>query len=342
MSHTSLADLLGTRGKSTWWERLFLLFAALFISDMVWLVLAPVVVLSSTGQSTLRLFEIPPVWFWVKALLDNLLLAGLALAAFRLLRNTAVALVVVAVGYSPLYQVLNFVLNRVQVAISEEAQITARWDPQALSLVALWVSLFLGGMALALKWVRPVWFALMLGAVAGVLAHRGVRFMFFSFWFAQRERASLETELLYLPFEILAPAVFAIVFWAGLWPNSSLVPMADSSDARHEEGDAMPSPMDVDSVLTYAILSRTGGLAMIVAAAFLARYILDATQRFKAIGIRLPSTGGMIVLILFLVRGGWWLMGLKLNADPARERRINILTNVATIVAILLIVGILI
>jgi len=99
MPHMGLTELLGVKGKSIQWERPLLFFAALFISDLVWLVLAPSVSSSSETGVTLSLFHIPPAGFWLESFLGSMVLAGLALAAFRLIPNTPAAIAVVTITY---------------------------------------------------------------------------------------------------------------------------------------------------------------------------------------------------------------------------------------------------
>jgi len=232
MSHMGLAELLGVKGKSIQWERPLLFFAALFISDLVWLVLAPSVSSSSETGVTLSLFHIPPAGSWLEFFLGSMVLAGLALAAFRLIPNTPAAIAVVAVAYG-LWRLADraFLLPR----LMESRPITGDlWNLLWLTAPPIWICLFFAALALALRWVRPVWLALPLGAMAGGLVDSVLIGLLN--YAIRKEVPSLGMELRFLPFTLLDGALFGGALWAGLWLSRDRPATPGTAEPRLRKG----------------------------------------------------------------------------------------------------------
>ncbi|MGD0922871.1 MAG: hypothetical protein ABSA70_14055 [Terriglobia bacterium] len=227
-----LAELLGVKGKSIQWERPLLFFAALFISDLVWLVLAPSVSSSSETGVTLSLFHIPPAGSWLEFFLGSMVLAGLALAAFRLIPNTPAAIAVVAVAYG-LWRLADraFLLPR----LMESRPITGDlWNLLWLTAPPIWICLFFAALALALRWVRPVWLALPLGAMAGGLVDSVLIGLLN--YAIRKEVPSLGMELRFLPFTLLDGALFGGALWAGLWLSRDRPATPGTAEPRLRKG----------------------------------------------------------------------------------------------------------
>jgi len=190
-----------------------LFFAALFISDLVWLVLAPSVSGSLATGLTLELFRIPPALTWLEYFLNSMVLAGLALAAFRLIPNTPAAIAVVAIAYD-LWRLVDraFLIPRLM-----ESWLATGDLGNLLWLIPplIWICLFFAALALALRWVRAVWLALPLGAMAGLLVN--VVLVSLLNYMIRKEVPSLGIELRFLPFILLDGALFGGALWAGLW-----------------------------------------------------------------------------------------------------------------------------
>jgi len=227
-----LAELLGVKGKSIQWERPLLFFAALFISGLVWLVLAPSVSSSSETGLTLELFRISPAWLWLEHFLNFMVLAGLALAAFRLIPNTPAAIAVVAIAYG-LWRLVDraFLLPRLM-----EPRLTTGdlWNLLWLIAPPIWICLFFAALALALRWIRPLWLALPLGAMAGLLMD--VVLVSLLNYAIRKEGPSLGIELRFLPFTLLEGALFGGALWAGLWLSTDRPATPDAAEPRLRKG----------------------------------------------------------------------------------------------------------
>jgi len=223
MPHMGLTELLGVKGKSIQWERPLLFFAALFISDLVWLVLAPSVSSSSETGVTLSLFHIPPAGFWLESFLGSMVLAGLALAAFRLIPNTPAAIAVVTITYG-LWRLADraFLLPRLMESRATTGDL---WNLLWLIAPPIWICLSFAALALALRWVRPVWLALPLGAMAGLLVNSLLLNLL-----------TLGIEWRFLPFTLLDGALFGGALWAGLWLSRDRPATPGAAEPRLRKG----------------------------------------------------------------------------------------------------------
>jgi hypothetical protein len=232
MLHMGLAELLGVKGKPIQWERPLLFFAALFLSGLVWLVLAPSVSGSSQTGFTLELFRIPPALTWLEYFLNSLVLAGLALAAFRLIPNTPAAIAVVAIAYG-LWRLADraFLLPRLMESHPTTGDL---WNLLWLIALLIWICLSFAALALALRWVRPVWLALPLGAMAGPLVH--VVLVSLLRYAIRKEVPSLGIELRFLPFTLLDGALFGGALWAGLWLSTDRPATPGAAEPRLRKG----------------------------------------------------------------------------------------------------------
>ena len=218
-----LTELLGVKGKSIQWERPLLFFAALFISDLVWLVLAPSFSSSSETGVTLSLFHIPPARFWLESFLSSMVLAGLALAAFRLIPNTPAAIAVVTITYG-LWRLADraFLLPRLMESRATTGDL---WNLLWLIAPPIWICLSFAALALALRWVRPVWLALPLGAMAGLLVNSLLLNLL-----------TLGIEWRFLPFTLLDGALFGGALWAGLWLSTDRPATPGAAEPRLRKG----------------------------------------------------------------------------------------------------------
>ncbi|MFQ5570083.1 MAG: hypothetical protein ACE5G0_10445 [Rhodothermales bacterium] len=217
MSNPGLADLLGTRGKSIQWGRLFLFFGALFLGSLTLLVLSPAVISSTQTGYSLELFRgILSPESWLATLLRDVLLAGLAVVVFRLMPNAIAAVLIAALLYAPLGALIVYgetglmmIAQGMDPMMRDALQfrLDSIWSPGSLLARALWVCFFLGGLVLALRLIKRVGPALMLGAPAGIVAHRLFMALF--------NGLSLPSIVL-LFFSVVEMLVFAGVFWLGL------------------------------------------------------------------------------------------------------------------------------
>jgi hypothetical protein len=268
------------KGKSIQWERPLLFFAALFISDLVWLVLAPSVSGSSETGFTLELFRIPSAWFWLEYFLNSMVLAGLALAAFRLIPNTPAAIAVVAIAYD-LWRLADraFLIPRLMESRPTTGDL---WNLLWLIAPLIWICLFLAALALALRWVRPLWLALPLGAMAGLLVN--VVLVSLLNYAIRKEAPSLGIDLCFLPFTLLDGAVFGVVLWAGLWLSTDRPATPGAAEPRLRKG------------FYLGTLAAALGLSLLLNAAVL---VLVLTQVWKSQGLH-----DLVPILILLGMGG--------------------------------------
>jgi hypothetical protein len=161
---------------------------------------------------------------WLRALVEDALLAGATLAAFRLLQSGAAAVPVAAVAYA--------LLAKGSIPLVGAVAGSDLGDPPGVlpvAVTALWAACFLGGLEVAVGWVRPVPLALWLGSTVGVIASRVVQTILFVWFDVAPFRLASST--VFLALALVASAVFAVAFWAGLRLASAGAPLARSRSA---------------------------------------------------------------------------------------------------------------
>lgn len=239
MRDHSFANLIS--GKPIRWERPFFFFAALFVGDLVWMELGPDVHWSSQSGFHFSFFEIYHPWGWVSLITANIILTVLATAAFRLLPNSLVALVVVVVPYP----FLN-VGTRNIIFLLESG---SGWRPELIviahSLVNsfAYVLCFVGALLLALRFIKNLLVALLAGAIAGAVISYFVYLItdqitnLFSSSVTTSPGSGVVSSVINLivgslPFAILSAVLFALVFWAALWLSGSLASNEEATKPR--------------------------------------------------------------------------------------------------------------
>ena len=199
-----LGDLLGTSSHSICWGRLMAFFAARVVVVMVTLVV----------QSLMQRSFSWTLDVWVSnlsgAMLSNVMFTAVALGAFRWMRNPMLAAPLAAVGYT-LVMFLPRLVLLLGPGLPEHWRITAHFE---LNLLA-WTLLFLLGLAVAVRWIKPVWAGLLVGAVAGsVLAHAA--YPLISLALGGLGEFSLSGTLAEVAYGLGSAVVFAGAFWAAL------------------------------------------------------------------------------------------------------------------------------
>ena len=197
----NLATLLGVGGPSIEWGAGLAFLVASILADLVFLVILPL----------LRHQGMPPPVSWGLSFSADLILTAAAVAAFRWIRNDAGAAAIAAAGYVVPQAVVRVVILQLLLHAFQ--------GPPAFLLYSLAANfLFLFILALAVRWLRPTWLGLWLGATAGQIAaslvYRVGNFLYsrafeqFSFPFS--------FGLWDLIQDLLFAAVFAFAFWRGL------------------------------------------------------------------------------------------------------------------------------
>lgn len=201
-----LGDLLGATGSSVCWGRLFAFFIAQVVADLVSMAALPFVQPDSSGL---------PLEFWVShftnAMLGNVMLTAVVLAAFRWIRNPLVAATVAALAFTLVMSPMRLIPALITGYIVEGWRKLAFFELNRL----VWAALFLLGMAVAVRWVKPMWLALLVGVAAGSVlttaaleavnvAVGGVR------------EPSLGRTLGQAVYGLISALVFAAAFWGAL------------------------------------------------------------------------------------------------------------------------------
>jgi hypothetical protein len=169
----------------------------------------------------------------------------LALAAFRFIRKAAAAVAAMVVVYSLLSRVLSLFLGGIQF--------------ENVIWIALWVCILFGGLALALRWVKPVWLALVAGAMASDLVRRVCIFILDSV----RERAwrvGADVAVRFVPFGLMETAILAGVLWAGLRLSSDQPSEAGVAEPRLRKGffrSTLAVAFGLPTVLSFAVIILT-------------------------------------------------------------------------------------
>lgn len=229
MEDHSFANLIS--GKPIRWERPFFFFAALFVGDLVWMELGPDVHWSSQTGLHFSLFEIYHPWGWVSVILANIILTVLASAAFRLLPNSVLALVVVVV----LYPFLNVATRNIIFLLESGSGGRPELIVIVHSLVNsfAYVLCFVGALLLALRLIKNLLVALLAGAIVGTVISYFVYLItdqitdLFSSSVTTSPGSGVVSSVINLivgslPFGILSAVLFALVFWSALWLSGSL------------------------------------------------------------------------------------------------------------------------
>lgn len=192
-----LATLLGVRSPHIEWGAGAAFLAASILADLVYLVLFPL----------LRHGEGPALYAWFISLTADLLLTVAALAAFRWVRNDLGAAALAAAGYTVL-QTLNLVFLGLLTH-------TASTQPSFLLYQFVANFLFLVLLALAVRWIQPVWLGLWLGSTAAqfasLLVYRLGTFLSFG-----SSASPFRADAWDVAQTLLFAAVFAFSFWGAL------------------------------------------------------------------------------------------------------------------------------
>ena len=239
MEDHSFANLIS--GKPIRWERPFLFFAALFVADLVWVELGPEVHWSSPSGLHFSLFEVYHPWSWVSVITANIILTVVATAAFRLLPNSLVALVVVAV----LYPFLNVATRNIidLIVLGSGWRLELSDIVHSLGNSFAYALCFVGALMLALRLIKNLLVALLAGAIVGTVLSHFVYLItgLIADLLSQSETSAPGRGVLSsvinllvgsLPFGILSAILFALVFWAALWLSGSLASNEEAPKPR--------------------------------------------------------------------------------------------------------------
>lgn len=209
-----LGTLLGARTDSIGWTQVFVFLAALILSSLV-----VAVMLLFEG------FGLPPLQQWLlRSLLSSAALTTAAVGTFRWLENPVVAAALA--GFS--YAVVMLSFRLFLMTVPEGGQ-PFSVEPSSFLygflFRFLYGFLFLLALALALRWLKPVWVALGVGAVLGTLLFD---FAVTPLELVMGRDASFSQSWLDWVVKVADPLAFAAFFFIGLrlFPPPAGVPRA--------------------------------------------------------------------------------------------------------------------
>jgi hypothetical protein len=196
-----LGTLLGVRTPQIEWAAGAAFLIASLLADLVFLLLIPL----------LRHQGTPSPASWGLSFSADVILTAAAVAAFRWIRNDAGAAAIAATGYALLQAVVRVVILQLLLHGFLGPPVFLLY-----SLVANFLFLFI--LALAVRWLRPTWLGLWLGATAGQIA-ASLAYRVGDFLYSRAFDGFphlFHIELWDVVQELLFAAVFAFAFWGGL------------------------------------------------------------------------------------------------------------------------------
>jgi hypothetical protein len=286
MSNLELADLLGVRGKKIQWERPFLFLGAIFLWDLVWLGVAPSLSHSSETGYSLELFRFSSASSWYSALVRDVVFAGLAFAAFYLVKHPLGAIGTLAASYAIVVRVVDiYLISPVHRGGFPESFWQSFWEPPVFLYSGLWVVIFFGSLILALRWIQIPWLALCVGAIVGSVLNSFIQPLLG--WVVFGRDLELGFTVRFLPFTIISTALFGLAFF---W----VLRLTSTKSLERADGESpLPRGFYVGTLLV------TYGIAFVVSAAVI------LFMQFKVWGHddAVPSLLSLLIAGLLLVYG---------------------------------------
>jgi len=231
---TSFSRLVGVHERSICWGRLFSLLIALVISEVI-----------ASFRWVLTTKISLPFSYWFHNILAQVILAAMILLVFYFIQNMWGAAFLTTIANA----ILIIIINAIFYSISPSAR--------ALSYSGIWVFLFIIGLSIAVRHLRPLWFSLITGYfVVGLI----------DFFLISGIQKSLDPEsqfgshwVLYSFLSILASSVaFGAVFYAGLklpwseWIEKEPVPSFAARPGEAKTFASSTSPEDKSALIKAA------------------------------------------------------------------------------------------
>lgn len=221
-------QLLGMVPNQRRWERPLLFFGALCAADLVWLILAPSFNGNPTSpDTTFSLFNVRTPGAWLELFFGNLLLTIVATLTFGLVRNLF-AIPIAAISYVLTWT--GFLYLMFLLYFPERPYRELRfWDRyQVMNIVSslIWMLVFFCLLELAMQLIDNIALALLLGSVATSVLMFPVPVLLSSLFLDGP--GSWKVRLTFLPFNVLAQAIFMLALWGGLRISSGPRPLDDA------------------------------------------------------------------------------------------------------------------
>ncbi len=188
----SFSRLAGVHERSICWGRLLSLFIALMISEVI-----------TSFRWVLTTKVSLPFSYWLHIILGQVILVGMILLVFYFIQNMWGAAFLTAIAFSILMTIINVIFYSISAST------------RTLSYSGIWTFIFIVGLFIAVRHLRPLWFSLMAGYFVATL----IDYFLISGMQKLLESQSqpVSGRLLYSFLSILASSVaFGAIFYAGL------------------------------------------------------------------------------------------------------------------------------
>jgi hypothetical protein len=217
----------------------------------------------------------------------------LVLIVFRFIPKVSVAALVVAVSYALLSALIQFAVYSMNDDEKFREQILANiWSPKSLLFRALEIGCFLGGMALALRRIKPVWLALWLGAMPGYLVIWLVNELIEWPISIDNLTYALRDQLI---FPILEKAIFAVAFWAGLRLTAGKDLSAERKETRLAKGFYLGT---VITAICVPLVALASVLASMISTSWWSRWYISSLILLIGLVSVIALFGEIVFLVL--------------------------------------------
>jgi MFS family permease len=212
---TLFSRLIGVHERSIWWGRLLSLLIALVISEVI-----------ASFRWVLTTKISLPFSYWFHDILAQVVTVGMILLVFYFIKNMWGAALLTTIANA----ILIIIINAIFYSISPSAR--------ALSYSGIWVFLFIIGLFIAVRHLRPLWFSLIAGyfvvAVIDLFLTSGIQRL------VEPKSQFGSHFVLYSLLSILASSIaFGAIFYAGLkLPWSVWIEKAPAPSLAFRPGEA--------------------------------------------------------------------------------------------------------
>jgi len=297
---TGLAELLGVSGKNIGWLHLVAFFAGMAAADLIGFVRG--------GGFPLQVIA--------QLMIGNVVVTGFALLFFRFIRVEFAAAALTALAYAVVMAGVRMLLYS-----------TTEWNERMLTVMLVgfaWQFLFLLGIVLGVRLIRPVWLGMGIGAAAGQVA---AGLMATTVWRMVESHMdfSFASEAQNALFNVLSAAVFTGVFWAGLHLSGYREGQAAAADVPAMGAGLTGRLAEVQQAANFRMVRRLlrwggvgsvvfGVVAVVVGAQSVQENEINAILILIGVGLFVegiwilvaPSPTGMIIDGIALIVLGLW------------------------------------
>jgi len=168
MEIKNLHNLLGIEDDSINWHYPLLFFGALFISQLFSFFIRPEVYDTDSSGFEIIFINIMPAWIWLRSLIGIILKVVLIVFFLRYIKKIWIAILIIAISYTLLDGLISsYIYQQFQLSIDVPAMPFWRLFTEQMPFMFLYNLCFLGGISLALRFIKSIFPALLLGTISG-------------------------------------------------------------------------------------------------------------------------------------------------------------------------------